>query len=279
MDALQVCAVMPAARNEAEQTATTAPPALNPLAREFAPAVGRATASLNPHAMDFVPVGAPALNPLAREFLPRWHVGGGLSADAPEFFVTSPDLYYPAAGAYYLSNAIPPMTSTSRVSNYSQHGRARFSQRVQRMNKEEFVRKTVYVTNIDQTVTEEMLAQLFERCGIVVDCRLCGDPTSSFRFAFVEFLYQEDAFNALNLDGEIIGIFPVKVAPSRMAIMPIRHSFLPQSEEEKERSSRTVYCTNIRKMVTPDELINFCQIYFGPVSHVRLMGHETMPPR
>jgi hypothetical protein len=99
------------------------------------PAVGRATASLNPHAMDFVPaglvpalnplamdfvpVGAPALNPLAREFLPWWHVGGGLSADAPEFFVTSPDLYYPAAGAYYLSNAIPPMTSTSvRDRNY-----------------------------------------------------------------------------------------------------------------------------------------------------------------
>ncbi|KAK1630180.1 hypothetical protein QYE76_004495 [Lolium multiflorum] len=198
MDALQVCAVMPAARNEAEQTPATAPPALNPLAREFAPAtappalnplareflpaVGRATASLNPHAVefvpvgvpalnphavefvpvgvpvlnphavefvpvgvpalnplarDFVPVGAPTLNPLAREFLPWWHVGAGLSADAPEFFVTSPDLYYPAAGAYYLSNAIPPMTSTS-----------------------------------------------------VVDCRLCGDPTSGFRFAFVEFLYQ-----------------------------------------------------------------------------------------
>jgi hypothetical protein len=110
MDALQVCAVMPAA----EQTPATAPPALNPLAREFVPAVGRASASLNPFAKDFVPMGAPALNPLAAEFVPRWHVGGGLSADAPEFVVTSPELYYPAAGAYDgLSNAIPPMASTS----------------------------------------------------------------------------------------------------------------------------------------------------------------------
>jgi hypothetical protein len=40
--------------------------------------------------------------------------------------------------------------------------------------------------------------------------------------------FSEDAFNALNLDGETIGISPVKVAPSRTAIMPIRHSFLPQ---------------------------------------------------
>ncbi|KAK1630223.1 hypothetical protein QYE76_004538 [Lolium multiflorum] len=49
----------------------------------------------------------------------------------------------------------------------------------------------------------------------------------------------------------------------------------PKSEEEKERSSRTVYCTNIQKTVTPDELINFFQIYFGQVSHVRIMGHEN----
>ncbi|KAM0840396.1 hypothetical protein ACQ4PT_059693 [Festuca glaucescens] len=211
MDALQVCAVMPAA---------TAP--LNPLAREFAPAERRASASLNPRARDFVPVGAQALNPLATEFFPWWHVGGGLSADAPEFVVTPPELYYPAAGAYDLSNAIPPMASTS-----------------------------------------------------VVDCRLCGDPSSGFRFAFMEFLYQEEAFHALNLDGAIIGIFPLKVAPSRTAIMPIKHAFLPQSEEEKDRSSRTIYCTNIQKTVTPDELTDFCQLYFGPVSHVRLMGHDN----
>jgi hypothetical protein len=39
--------------------------------------------------------------------------------------------------------------------------------------------------------------------------------------------FLEEAFNALNLDGDIIVIFPVKVAPSRTAIMPIKHSFLP----------------------------------------------------
>jgi hypothetical protein len=37
-------------------------------------------------------------------------------------------------------------------------------------------------------VTEEMLATLFQECGTVMDCRICGDPNSAMRFAFVEFL-------------------------------------------------------------------------------------------
>jgi hypothetical protein len=118
--ALQVCAVMPATRNAEEQTTVTAATApLNPLAREFVPAVVGATAALNPLAKEFVPVGGVALNPLAMEFVPQWHVGGGLSADAPEFFMTPPpELYYqapmvfgfPAADAYNISSVIPPNT-------------------------------------------------------------------------------------------------------------------------------------------------------------------------
>jgi hypothetical protein len=133
MDALQACAVMPATGNAAEQTAATAP--LNPLASEFVPAVGGATAALNPLAKEFVPVGGVALNPLAREFVPvgvpalnphamefvpQRLVGGGLSADAPEFVLAPPELYYqyqapmvfgfPAADAYNLGSVIPPNT-------------------------------------------------------------------------------------------------------------------------------------------------------------------------
>lgn len=36
-------------------------------------------------------------------------------------------------------------------------------------------------------VTEEMLATSFSECGTVVDCRICGDPNSAMRFAFIEF--------------------------------------------------------------------------------------------
>ena len=51
----------------------------------------------------------------------------------------------------------------------------------------ESVRRTVYVCDIENSVTEEQLASLFSRCGQVIDCRICGDPNSALRFAFVEF--------------------------------------------------------------------------------------------
>jgi hypothetical protein len=37
-------------------------------------------------------------------------------------------------------------------------------------------------------VTEESLATFFADCGTVMDCRICGDPNSAMRFAFIEFL-------------------------------------------------------------------------------------------
>lgn len=37
-------------------------------------------------------------------------------------------------------------------------------------------------------VTEESLAGFFAHCGTVMDCRICGDPNSAMRFAFIEFM-------------------------------------------------------------------------------------------
>ena len=42
------------------------------------------------------------------------------------------------------------------------------------------------------------------------------------------YIFLEDAIYALNLDGVIIGLCPLKVERSRTAIMPIKHSLLPQ---------------------------------------------------
>ena len=41
-------------------------------------------------------------------------------------------------------------------------------------------------------VTEAHLAKFFQKCGKVKDCRVCGDPNSAMRFAFIEF-EKEDA--------------------------------------------------------------------------------------
>jgi hypothetical protein len=93
----------------------------------------------------------------------------------------------------------------------------------------------------------------------VVDCRVCGDPNSVLRFAFVEFtdegkvsmllhellfftipslywmhnsyIYEhptDGASRALNLAGTMLGFYPVKVLPSKTAIIPVNPTFLPQ---------------------------------------------------
>lgn len=42
-------------------------------------------------------------------------------------------------------------------------------------------------------VTEESLATFFADCGTVMDCRICGDPNSAMRFAFIEFMEEMGA--------------------------------------------------------------------------------------
>ena len=92
----------------------------------------------------------------------------------------------------------------------------------------------------------------------VVDCRVCGDPNSVLRFAFVEFTDEgmlitcscnralvrfhksqlltllfplflaEGARNALSLAGTMLGFYPVRVLPSKTAIAPVNPTFLPR---------------------------------------------------
>uniref|UniRef100_K4A1E3 RRM domain-containing protein n=1 Tax=Setaria italica TaxID=4555 RepID=K4A1E3_SETIT len=90
----------------------------------------------------------------------------------------------------------------------------------------------------------------------VVDCRICGDPSNGLRYGFVEFQHEEEAYAALFLDGIIIGISPLRVLPSRTAICPVNPRFLPQSEDEWEICSRTIYCTNISKTVCRLKLLD-----------------------
>ena len=103
-------------------------------------------------------------------------------------------------------------------------------------------------------------------CLKVVDCRVCGDPHSHLRFAFVEFadecklpfliscilkfvlimllnfmrlncfakfscylqLLAVSARAALSLGGTQLGFSPVKVLPSKTAILPVNPTFLPK---------------------------------------------------
>ncbi|KAG9454568.1 hypothetical protein H6P81_007472 [Aristolochia fimbriata] len=207
------------------------------------------------------------LNPMAEEFVPPSLANNG------------------SAGGFYTNNFmmhsnignVNGNANRRKKNNYSQ-GKRRMNSRTSMAQREEIIRRTVYVSDIDQQVTEEQLAALFINCGQVVDCRVCGDPNSVLRFAFIEFTDEEGARAALSLAGTMLGYYPVRVLPSKTAIAPVNPTFLPRSEDEREMCARTIYCTNIDKKVSQADVKLFFESICGEVYRLRLLGdyhHST----
>ncbi|XP_042427345.1 polyadenylate-binding protein-interacting protein 11-like isoform X2 [Zingiber officinale] len=198
------------------------------------------------------------LNPAAEEFFPSNYTvsasaaggtqkpNGRLSADAPIFVA------FCGYGDGPISNGGNSRDSSSDGSSNNQ---------------------------LNRQVTEEKLAEIFSNYGQVVDCRICGDPHSILRFAFVEFSDEDGAMKALNLDGAAIGCSSVKVLPSKTAIIPVNQKFLPKSKDENDMVIRTVYCTNIDKKVTQTDVRTFFEQCCGEVSRLRLLGDNVHSTR
>ncbi|XP_044473787.1 polyadenylate-binding protein-interacting protein 9-like [Mangifera indica] len=204
------------------------------------------------------------LNPLAKEFFPSYYHQNG--DDKKKNFAND--------NKHSANDNFP----RRRRNNYPQ-GTRRLNGRAFRAQREDSIRRTVYVSDIDQNITEERLAGLFSSCGQVVDCRVCGDPHSVLRFAFVEFADELGARTALNLGGTMLGYYPVRVLPSKTAILPVNPTFLPRSDDEREMCSRTVYCTNIDKKVSQAEVKNFFETACGEVTRLRLLGDNVHSTR
>nr|KAJ0205604.1 hypothetical protein LSAT_V11C500252990 [Lactuca sativa] len=168
------------------------------------------------------------LNPMAAEFVPP-----SLSNNHPRPLLVPPSptshFGYAAINNFLLqTNTTPAFTnansngaSTRRKKSNFSHGKRRMNSRTSLAQREDVIKRTVYVSDIDHQVTEEQLAALFIGCGQVVDCRVCGDPNSVLRFAFIEFTDEEGARNALTLGGTMLGYYPVRVLPSKTAIAPV----------------------------------------------------------
>lgn len=227
------------------------------------------------------------LNPAAKEFIPSSATPAAsspskkvLSADAPVF-----EYYSIGGGIGGTMDSASDATfdiwnqQRRRKNGCITQGRRRTNDKGRRAEREDSIRRTVYVSEIDHTVTEERLADIFATCGQIVDCRICGDPHSVLRFAFVEFSDEDGARAALNLDGTIFGFYPVRVLPSKTAILPVNPKYLPRTEDEKEMVIRTVYCTNIDKMVTQLDVKNFFEEICGEVSRLRLLGDNVHSTR
>ncbi|KAK9075258.1 hypothetical protein SSX86_003581 [Deinandra increscens subsp. villosa] len=213
------------------------------------------------------------LNPMAEEFVPNQRPQILSSSAAAHYGYAAVNNFLVQTNNSPFGNATP----TRRKGNFS-HGKRRMNSRTSMAQRDDVIKRTVYVSDIDQQVTEEQLAALFVNCGQVVDCRVCGDPNSVLHFAFIEFTDEEGARNALSLSGTMLGFYPVRVLPSKTAIAPVNPTFLPQSENEREMCARTIYCTNIDKKVTQADVKLFFESLCGEVYRLRLLGdynHST----
>lgn len=220
----------------------------------------------------------PKLNPMAEEFVPPSLSNNIYNNRA---LLRSPSAAthfgYAAVNDFLLQTNHPAFAnvdaiSTGRKKGHFSNGKRRMNSRTNLAQQEDAIKRTVHVSDIDQQVTEEQLAALFIHCGQVVDCRVCGDPNSVLRFAFVEFTDEEGAKNALTLAGTMLGYYPVRVLPSKTAIAPVNPTFLPRSEDEREMCARTIYCTNIDKKVTQADVKLFFESLCGEVYRLRLLG-------
>ncbi|PRQ60572.1 putative ataxin-2, nucleotide-binding alpha-beta plait domain-containing protein [Rosa chinensis] len=213
------------------------------------------------------------LNPMAQEFIPLSLANNQGQTLPGGFGYTNNQLLQANSG-----NGNGFMGKRQKKNGYSNQARRRNYYKLSLAQREEMIRRTVYVSDIDQQVTEENLAALFINCGQVVDCRVCGDPNSVLRFAFIEFTDEEGAMAALSLSGTMLGYYPVRVLPSKTAIAPVNPTFLPRSDDEREMCSRTIYCTNIDKKVTQADVKLFFESLCGEVQRLRLLGdyhHST----
>ncbi|KAF7112683.1 hypothetical protein RHSIM_RhsimUnG0204200 [Rhododendron simsii] len=96
---------------------------------------------------------------------------------------------------------------------------------------------------------------------------------------YVVLMWTVSAGEALNFGGTLIGFYPIKVLPSKTAILPVNPTFLPRSEDEREMCARTVYCTNIDKEISQAAVKFFFESYCGEVSRLRLLGDNVHSTR
>lgn len=70
-------------------------------------------------------------------------------------------------------------------------------------------------------------------------------------------------FQALACNGTILGDFPLRILPSKTAIVPVNSQYLPKSVSEREKVVRTIYAANIDKKVDREAVKLFFETLCG----------------
>lgn len=102
------------------------------------------------------------------------------------------------------------------------------------------IRRTVYVGNLDTTLSAEQLMAFFSGCGEIRYVRMSGDETQPTRFAFVEFSESSAVNTALQYNGAIFGGRPLKVNHSKNAIVKPASKSSDKDRKDVDKAMRRV---------------------------------------
>ena len=76
---------------------------------------------------------------------------------------------------------------------------------------------------------------------------------------------------ALTRNGIVLGTYPLRVLPSKTAIVPVNNQYLPRTEVERELCGRTVYAANIDKKVDRTDVQTFFETLCGKFLQILLL--------
>lgn len=99
----------------------------------------------------------------------------------------------------------------------------------------------LYVKNLDEAVTEDMIRQEFASCGAIVSCRIMKDEKTeqSKGFGFVCFTSQDEAQKACNeMNGRMMLGKPIYVAVAQRK--ESRHQMLTNQMQQRIQQRQNV---------------------------------------
>jgi len=103
------------------------------------------------------------------------------------------------------------------VSNVVGDMQSEISQEDNNPETREKLTRTIYVGNLNPLLSEAQVKEYFSSCGDINVLKVAG--TNSIRYAFIEFATAEAAKKTFQLTGQMLMECPIKVGPSKTAII------------------------------------------------------------
>jgi len=129
------------------------------------------------------------------------------------------------------------------------------------------IARTVYVGNLNTTITEKELMDFFSVCGPISYAKMAGDVTHPSRFAFLEFATIEAARKAMSMSGSFFRDKIIKVNHSNNVI----NKGIKKNDQEMQEA--------MKGLKEAEMLINrkYSEIPVEPSDQLKIVGSSINP--